>query len=143
MSPRRLLAALCAGLLFGLGLAVSGMVNPDKVLGFLDLAGDWDPSLALVMAGAIPVAAIGCALSRRMPAPLCARHFALPPGLPVDTRLLAGAALFGLGWGLAGYCPGPALAVLGLGVPAALVFVPAMLLGMACHHVTLARRAMR
>lgn len=124
-------AALLAGLVFGLGLIVSGMANPAKVLGFLDLAGPWDPSLALVMAGAIGVGACGFALARRRTRSLLGAPMALPGARQIDRRLLLGSALFGAGWGLAGFCPGPALVGLGLGEAKALVFVVAMLLGMA------------
>ena len=125
-----LLAALGAGALFGLGLLVSGMVDPAKVLAFLDIAGDWDPSLAFVMAGAIPVAAIGFRLGARRRAPLCAPGFAPPTRQGIDARLVGGAVLFGLGWGLAGLCPGPALVLLGLVEAKVLVFVAAMIGGM-------------
>lgn len=130
-----LFVALLSGLLFGLGLTVSGMVNPAKVLGFLDFAGHWDPSLALVMAAAIPVAALGFAVSRTHPAPLCTPASAGPAKARVDGRLVAGAVLFGIGWGLAGFCPGPALASLGFGGWRVLVFVAAMLAGMAAFHI--------
>lgn len=126
----RSLVALAAGLLFGLGLTVSGMINPAKVLNFLDLAGHWDPSLAFVMAGAIPVAAIGFALARRRAAPLYAAGFSGPTKTQVDAPLVSGAILFGIGWGLVGYCPGPALASLGFGNWRTLLFVAAMLVGM-------------
>ncbi len=136
-----LLAALGAGLLFGLGLTVAAMVDPAKVLGFLDLAGDWDPSLALVMAGAIPLAALGQALGRRRGRPLLAAAFQpLPTGGP-DRPLLLGAMLFGVGWGLVGLCPGPALATLTLGLWQGWLFVAAMLVGMAGHAVWRRRRA--
>lgn len=131
----RILAALASGLLFGLGLVVSGMVNPAKVLGFLDIAGDWDPSLAFVMAAAIPVAALGFRLGGRMEAPLCDTAFAPPARRRIDARLLGGAALFGIGWGLAGFCSGPALASLGFGGWPVLVFVAAMLGGMGLYHL--------
>jgi uncharacterized membrane protein YedE/YeeE len=127
----RILLALLAGAVFGLGLVLSGMANPAKVLAFLDLAGAWDPSLAFVMAGAIPVAAIGFRLGARRAAPLCAPAFAPPARGVVDARLVGGAVLFGLGWGLAGFCPGPALATLGFGGWQPLLFVAAMLAGMA------------
>ncbi len=142
---RRSLAAGVAGLLFGLGLAVSRMTDPAKVLGFLDVAGPWDPSLAFVLAGATGVAAIGFPLVLRgRAAPLCDDRFHLPTARRVDRRLLAGAALFGVSWGLDGLCPGPALADL---VPAAAgqaawpvpVFVAAMLAGMGLFE--LVRRA--
>jgi uncharacterized membrane protein YedE/YeeE len=127
----RIVMALIAGVLFGVGLTVSGMINPGKVLGFLDVAGDWDPSLAFVMAGAIPVAAIGTVLGRRRGRPFLAEHFLTPVLKRPDARLLGGAVLFGLGWGLVGFCPGPALASLGLGLWQSWVFVAAMLVGMA------------
>ena len=109
----RIVLALVAGLLFGLGLTVSQMINPAKVLGFLDLFGDWDPSLAFVMAGAIPVAAIGYRLARRSRGALLRRPIAAPSQSRIDGRLVGGAILFGIGWGLVGYCPGPALASIG------------------------------
>jgi uncharacterized membrane protein YedE/YeeE len=136
----RLLAALVSGLLFGLGLTVSGMVNPAKVLGFLDIAGDWDPSLAFVMGGAIPVAALGYAIARRRGKPVCAPAFALPTRTSIDTRLCLGAILFGVGWGLGGYCPGPALASLSFGGTKALVFVASMLAGMVLFHIVSRRQ---
>lgn len=126
----RILMAFAAGLLFGAGLVLSQMVNPAKVLGFLDLAGDWDPSLAFVMLGAVPVAAMGYGVARRLAKPLCATAFAEPARRPIDRRLAGGAVLFGIGWGLVGYCPGPALAALGWGAPPTILFVAAMLAGM-------------
>lgn len=131
----RVIAALISGLLFGLGLTISGMVNPEKVLGFLDVAGDWDPSLALVMAAAIPVAAIGFGIGRRRKAPLCGKEFALPTKTAVDLPLVAGALTFGIGWGMAGYCPGPALASLAIGNPQSAVFAAAMFFGMAVFRL--------
>ncbi|HUK57655.1 MAG TPA: YeeE/YedE family protein [Stellaceae bacterium] len=127
----RILTALVAGFVFGLGLTVSQMINPAKVLGFLDLAGDWDPSLAFVMLGAIPAAAIGYGLARRLRKPLCVPAFPQPAQGRIDRRLAIGAVLFGIGWGLVGYCPGPALASLGLGNPLSYLFVAAMVAGMA------------
>lgn len=132
---RRMFAALLAGLLFGAGLVVSHMVGPLKVQAFLDVAGDWDPSLAFVMATAIPVAALGVLIGRRTRKPLLAQGFAAPPGRTVDVRLFAGAAIFGTGWGLVGYCPGPALAALGNGTAGTMVFVAAMLAGMAAFRL--------
>lgn len=128
----RILAALLSGLLFGLGLVVARMVDPAKVLGFLDVAGRWDPSLAFVLMGAIGTAAAGFRLieGRRL-APLLAPRFELPAKQPVDRRLVAGSAIFGVGWGLAGLCPGPALAGLSLDPRPLAVFVVAMLAGMA------------
>lgn len=128
---RRIVVALAAGMIFGLGLSVSQMIDPAKVIGFLDLAGHWDPSLAFVMAAAIPVAAAGFALARRRAAPLCAANFAGPAKTRLEGRLIAGAVLFGIGWGLVGFCPGPALASLTVGGAAPLVFAAAMILGMA------------
>jgi uncharacterized membrane protein YedE/YeeE len=128
---RRILIALAAGLIFGLGLTVSQMINPAKVIGFLDLAGPWDPSLAFVMLAAIPVAAAGFALARRRTTPLCAANFAGPTKTRLEGRLIAGAVLFGIGWGLVGFCPGPALASLTVGGARPLVFIAAMLVGMA------------
>ena len=124
------LTSLLAGLVFGLGLIVSGMANPAKVLGFLDLSGHWDPSLALVMAGAIAVGLIGFAAARGRTRSLIGAQMTLPNERRINRRLLVGSALFGVGWGIAGFCPGPALVALGLGEVKALVFVAAMLAGM-------------
>jgi hypothetical protein len=122
--------ALVAGLLFGVGLMVSGMANPVKVLGFLDLAGEWDPSLVFVMAGAIAVGSLAFFAARRRDR----SYLGLPMQLPVSTaitpRLVLGSAAFGIGWGLAGFCPGPALVALGAGYPKAVGFVAAMVVGM-------------
>jgi uncharacterized membrane protein YedE/YeeE len=128
---QRWLAAFLAGLIFGLGLVVSQMVDPAKVLGFLDLAGNWDPSLALVMLGAIPVASIGFRVTRARRAPVLDIEFHGLGRTRVDAPLVTGAALFGIGWGLVGYCPGPALSSLALGRWQSFVFVAAMLAGMA------------
>lgn len=117
------------GLIFGTGLILSGMADPAKVLNFLDLAGTWDPSLAFVMAGAIAVAAPGYALVLRRAAPLRAEGFNLPATSPVDARLIGGAAIFGLGWGLSGLCPGPAIVSIPLASAGILPFVVAMLAG--------------
>lgn len=124
------LAALAAGLVFGLGLTVSGMTDPAKVLNFLDLAGTWDGSLAFVMGGGVVVAFIGYRLAFAAGTPLFDSQFHLPTATQIDGRLLAGAALFGVGWGLAGLCPGPALASLFTGSTGVLVFVGAMMAGM-------------
>jgi len=118
------------GLLFGIGLVVSGMADPAKVLNFLDLFGTWDPSLAFVMGGAVLVAFVGYRLVLQRPAPLLADRFHLPPARDIDARLLTGASVFGIGWGLGGFCPGPALTALSLGAAGTLVFVPAMFAGM-------------
>lgn len=124
------LTSLLAGLVFGLGLIVSGMANPAKVLGFLDVTGRWDPSLAFVMAGAIAVGAVAFALARRRTASLLGAPMRLPATRAIDRRLVIGSALFGMGWGIAGFCPGPALVSLGMGEVKGLVFVAAMLAGM-------------
>lgn len=118
------------GLLFGVGLVVSGMSDPAKVLNFLDLFGTWDPSLAFVMAGAVIVAFFGYRLVFRRDKPVAAKAFHLPTRSDIDGRVLAGPAIFGIGWGLGGFCPGPALTALGLAAPGTLAFVPAMMLGM-------------
>lgn len=136
----RILSALLSGVLFGTGLALSGMMNPAKVLNFLDLAGTWDPSLALVMGGALAVAVPAFRIARRRRHPLFAPAFELPSRTDLDGPLIAGAALFGLGWGLVGLCPGPAVAVIATGLPEALIFVVAMLAGMAVHGLLMARR---
>lgn len=126
----RIAAALALGLLFGLGLIVSGMSNPAKVLAFLDVAGRWDPSLALVMAGAVAVSAAGYRVARWRGRPVLAPRLEIPTRRDLDPRLLAGAALFGVGWGLAGLCPGPALTLLTIVPGEALTFVAAMVVGM-------------
>ena len=125
--------AALVGLIFGLGLLVSGMANPQKVLGFLDLAGPWDPSLALVMGGAIAVGLVGFALARKRQRSLLGEPMQMPSRTDIDAPLLIGSALFGIGWGLAGLCPGPALVALGSGWGEAAIFVAAMLGGMALH----------
>jgi len=126
----RILGGLIAGLLFGVGLSISGIINPEKVVAFLDLAGDWDPSLAFVMLGGVAVTAIGYRTVLRRGRPLFEPAFMLPMRNDIDPSLLLGAALFGIGWGLGGYCPGPALAGLGFGNSETLAFVAAMTLGM-------------
>ncbi len=131
----RIAYAVLAGLLFGLGLAISGMTTPDKVLNFLDLAGAWDPSLALVMGGALAVSLPGFAWVQRRGRSACGDALASPPSDRLDTRLLLGSALFGIGWGIAGYCPGPALASLSRGGEA-LVFVAALLAGSQLARLT-------
>ena len=125
----RILSALLCGLVFGVGLAISGMVNPAKVLGFLDITGQWDPSLLLVMAGGVAVFAAGFPLIRRRPGPLFAATFELPTRRDIDAKLIVGAVLFGMGWGLAGLCPGPALTSLAFGMTKVYVFVGAMVAG--------------
>ncbi|WP_298256238.1 DUF6691 family protein [Bradyrhizobium sp.] len=125
-----ILASFCSGLIFGLGLLISGMNEPEKVLGFLDFFGAWDATLAFVMAGAVAVAAAGFALARRRVAPLFAARFGWPSRNDIDAPLLTGSALFGVGWGLAGICPGPALVNLASLTAPIIVFVAAMVLGM-------------
>lgn len=123
-------AALIAGVLFGIGLIISGMANPAKVQNFLDVFGRWDPSLAFVMAGAIVATTVGFAALRKWDRPLFSQKFSWPTATVIDARLIGGAALFGIGWGLAGFCPGPALTSLLLAAKGTLMFVPAMLVGM-------------
>ena len=132
---RTILSALAAGLVFGLGLTVSQMIDPAKVLGFLDFAGDWDPSLALVMGGALAVTAIGNRFVLSGQGPLFAQTFQLPTRRDIDAKLVGGGALFGIGWGLAGLCPGPALTGLGLGRIEIVIFVIAMLAGMGAFRL--------
>jgi hypothetical protein len=126
----RVLAGLLAGLLFGAGLAISQMINPAKVLAFLDVAGAWDPSLAFVMLGAVVVTALGYRFVLRQPKPLLDDKFSVPARTDVDGRLVIGAAIFGVGWGLGGYCPGPAIASIGFGAMETVVFVIFMAVGM-------------
>lgn len=125
-----ILTSLLSGLVFGLGLMVSGMANPAKVLGFLDLAGAWDPSLALVMAGAIGVGFFAFFVAKNRTRSFIGAEMRLPTSTKIDRRLAIGSTLFGMGWGIAGFCPGPGLVALGMGEPKALVFVVAMLVGM-------------
>ena len=130
----RNLAALASGVLFGLGLSLAQMTNPDKVLNFLDIAGPWDPSLLLVLGGAVLLTAFGYARVFRRGAPLWDSVFHLPLAESIDPPLVIGSALFGMGWGLAGYCPGPAIASIGLGNPEALWVVPAIVAGAALQR---------
>ena len=139
----QVLAALLSGLVFGLGLIVSGMANPAKVLGFLDLAGRWDPSLALVMGGAIAVGLVGFSVARRRTVSLLGLDMKLPTARQIDRRLIGGSVLFGIGWGIAGFCPGPALVALGMGEWKAVVFVVAMLIGMGLFDLLEQRKAAR
>lgn len=126
----RAVSAFAVGLLFGLGLLVSGMPNPAKVLAFLDVTGRWDPSLAFVMAGAVAVSAAGTLVARRRGRPLLASRLEIPTRRDLDPRLIAGAAVFGVGWGLVGLCPGPALTLLTVAPAPAATFVAAMVVGM-------------
>jgi uncharacterized membrane protein YedE/YeeE len=129
------LAEFGVGLLFGLGLILAGMTDPSKVLGFLDLGGLWDPSLAFVMGGAIVVSVGAFALAQKRTRSFLGGAMHLPTRRDIDKRLVSGSLLFGAGWGLAGFCPGPALVSLGTGNPKAVVFVLAMLAGMALYEV--------
>lgn len=126
----RLLSALLIGLLFGTGIALSGMINPAKIFNFFDVFGHWDPSLAFVMGGALAVTFIGYRLVFRRRRPVFDRQFHLPTRQDIDPALIGGAALFGLGWGIAGFCPGGAIPALGLGESPAFIFVAAMLAGL-------------
>ena len=127
--------AFASGLLFGLGLIVAGMANPAKILGFLDIAGKWDPSLALVMFGAIAVGQIAFTLARKRTLSALGLPMRLPDAQTIDLRLVGGSLLFGIGWGLAGFCPGPAIVALGAGYGKAGVFVAAMLVGMVAFEL--------
>ncbi len=127
-------SAVGAGALFGVGLAVSGMTKPSKVVGFLDVAGAWDPSLMFVMLGAIAVHFVAHRLVTKRPSPLFDTRFHLPTRKDIDARLVLGAALFGVGWALAGFCPGPALVTAASGATAAIVFVAGMTVGIKIEH---------
>ncbi|MDX6380577.1 MAG: uncharacterized protein QOI57_1601 [Rubrobacteraceae bacterium] len=129
----RMLVTLLSGTLFGLGLAISGMVNPAKVIGFLDIAGDWDPTLAFVMGGALLVTVPAFRLILKRESPVLADDFELPTKKDLDARLLGGSALFGVGWGLSGFCPGPAVTALATGLMPVFAFVAAMIVGMAVY----------
>ena len=133
------LSILVAGILFGLGLVVSGMSNPAKVIGFLDLAGSWDPTLILVMGAGLAVTVPAFHFVLKNPQPLFCEKFYLPTKVNVEPRLILGAVLFGLGWGIAGFCPGPALASLASLNGTVILFVAAMVGGMLLHHFTLER----
>ena len=139
-SVPRLAAALAAGLVFGLGLSLSGMLDPARVQGFLDVTGAWDPTLMFVLGGAVSVALAGFALARRLPRPALDARFDWPGNRRIDARLIGGAALFGIGWGLSGLCPGPAVAALSTGALPVIVFVTAMLAGMAAFRLVGADR---
>ncbi len=136
----RELIALLSGLIFGFGLIVGGMTNPGKVQGFLDVAGAWDPSLALVMGGAIAVGVFAFAAARRRSTSWSGDRIDIPSNSAIDGRLIAGGLLFGTGWGLGGFCPGPALVSMSSGLGSAAIFVVAMLAGMALHDRFIAPR---
>ena len=125
----KLILSYIAGLIFGLGISISGMANPAKVLNFFDVAGSWDPSLAFVMGGALMVTAIGYRLVMRRAAPACDTQFHVPGNRQLDARLLGGSLVFGIGWGIAGFCPGGALPAIGTGRIEVLVFVAALIIG--------------
>ena len=137
---RKLLPPVASGFLFGMGLTVSGMTDPQRVRGFLDLFGNWDPTLAFVMGGAVLVMAVAWRIQARMTKPLFGERFALPDRTDLDPRLIAGAGLFGIGWGIAGLCPGPAVASLVLSPVHAIPFVAAMLAGMLLQKVTMEQK---
>ncbi|MCJ9429604.1 YeeE/YedE family protein [Kordiimonas marina] len=135
----KLIASLLAGLGFGVGLTLSGMVNPDKVIGFLDITGHWDPTLAFVMGGALMVTAIGYRFVLKRACPMCDDKFYVSLDNKIDARLVGGAAVFGIGWGLAGFCPGPAVSAVGLHAMPALWVVGAMLVGMMAKRLIVGR----
>lgn len=139
----RIITSLIAGLVFGIGLIISGMTNPAKVLGFLDLAGLWDPSLALVMGGAIAVGVVAFQIARKRSKSLLGDPMRLPSATQVDRRLLLGGLAFGVGWGLAGFCPGPALASLASGGAKPAIFTVAMVAGMVIYELVERASAMR
>lgn len=138
---RAVLSAFAAGLLFGGGLLLSGMSDPANVFGFFDVAGQWNPTLAFVMAGGLGVTLIGYRFALRRPTPLCADTFQVPSSKVIDARLIGGAALFGLGWGIAGYCPGPAFVAAAGGFAEAGIFTAAMVAGMAAWKLVQWRMA--
>ncbi len=134
------LLGFISGLIFGIGLILAGMMEPLKVKAFLDLAGAWDPSLALVMGGAIAVGVVAFVRARRRALSWTGAHIEIPSDRRIDSRLIVGGLLFGAGWGIAGFCPGPALVALGSGMGAAALFVAAMLVGMVLYDRFLARQ---
>lgn len=129
------IASLFAGLIFGLGLIVSGMANPEKVLGFLDIAGAWDPSLAFVMGGAVIVGLVAFTIARRRTLSFLGFNIKLPTNTQIDKRLIVGSMMFGVGWGIAGFCPGPALVAFGAGEIKGVVFVASMVTGMILFEI--------
>jgi uncharacterized membrane protein YedE/YeeE len=135
------IASLLAGLIFGLGLIVSGMANPEKVLGFLDIAGAWDPSLAFVMAGAIIVGVVAFTVARKRTLSFLGFNMTLPANNRIEKRLIIGSMMFGIGWGIAGFCPGPALVALGAGEAKGVVFVASMIAGMVIFELFERRKA--
>ena len=140
IAVRRLLPPLVSGLIFGAGLTIGGMTDPARVRGFLDIFGDWDPTLVFVMGGALIVMAVAWRVQRRMKRPIFGESFSLPDRQDLDIRLIAGSALFGIGWGIAGICPGPAVASLALVPAQVLPFLLAMIAGMAIYRVLFERK---
>lgn len=135
-----IIAALAIGLVFGAGIAISGMINPAKVINFFDIAGTWDPSLAFVMAGALAVTMVGYRAVLHRPTPLLDREFHVPTSRQIDLPLILGSAIFGIAWGATGVCPGGVIPAIGLGKPAALVFVVSMAIGIGIVRLVQARR---
>lgn len=133
-------AALASGIVFGFGLSLSGMLNPVRVQGFLDVFGNWDPSLAFVLGGAVAVAFIGVQVMKKLRHPAFDDSFHVPANRKIDGPLVIGSALFGLGWGIGGFCPGPAVASLSVGIPQTILFVVAMLIGMTLYDRVWSRR---
>jgi uncharacterized membrane protein YedE/YeeE len=127
------IVALLCGTVFGIGLSISGMLNPERVQNFLDITGHWDPSLAFVLGGAVAVAFAGMSIVRRMRRPVYEKEFFLPTSRQIDGRLIIGSTIFGVGWGLGGFCPGPAIASLSVGLIPSFVFVSFMVIGMVLH----------
>lgn len=134
-------AALVSGVVFGLGLSLSGMLNPTRVQGFLDVFGTWDPSLAFVLGGAVAIAFVGVQVMNRIRHPAFDDSFHVPTSRRIDAPLVVGSALFGLGWGIGGFCPGPAVASLSVGIPQTVLFVIAMLIGVTLYDRVWSRRA--
>ena len=139
----KLIATYLVGLVFGLGISISGMANPAKVLNFFDVAGTWDPSLAFVMGGALLVAFFGYRLVLKRPAPLFESHFNVPTSRVIDARLVGGSAVFGIGWGIAGFCPGGALPALGTGNVDVLIFTASLVAGILGARALMAASAKR
>lgn len=133
-------AALASGIVFGFGLSLSGMLNPVRVQGFLDVFGNWDPSLAFVLGGAVAIAFVGVQVMKKMRHPAFDDSFHVPTNRKIDAPLVIGSALFGLGWGIGGFCPGPAVASLSVGIPPTVLFVVAMLVGIKVYDRAWSKR---
>ncbi len=138
---KQLIVCLLAGFIFGMGLALSNMIDPNKVLNFLDIMGDWDPSLAFVMIGALCVSTLAYQRIPKRTQPVLEDHFRIPSNTKIDKSLILGAVLFGIGWGMAGFCPGPALSSVGLALLDPVIFVFAMLCGFATHYFIFDRKS--